>query len=647
MSKFESEHTAPESDVVGSVPSGQFHLGKFLRKKYGIPLWDDLPKGKELLRVLWSEVKSNWKSGVTVALVNVPLSISLAVASDADPVMGIVTAIWAVLFGTPLAGSNYNIVGPTGALSGLLSMYSIRYGESILPLLAIISGIMCLAVFILRLDRFFVLIPAAVTHGFTVGVAFIIALNQLPYALGLSGLPRHEEFYMNMYEVATHLGQTSPASVIFFIIFFVTLFTLIRKMPRIPWVIIICIVGIIIGAMMENGAFFVVVGTLDSRYKDLTLNIAKIPTFQSSFFTIETLFASASVTLIAVLETLISAKIADRMTDTKFDRPREVLGVGLANIGSGLFGGLPATAALARTALNVKSGATSRMSSLINAVMVILISVAFLSLFKFILLPVVAAVLVITAYRMVDFHELKVMYQRDKMMAGVTALTAFIAVVVDPTSAIVVGAMIALLLFAMQSATGYGDVSVQRGHEVFFSKSIYEIDTLHAKLDIHEAAVPSMSEFGLATPLLVYRMTGSIVYLNAEAHTDRVIKVLQDYEYIIMSLDSLYFIDVDGMEMLGDINRQCKKTDKRMIIAGVSNVVLEDLANIDWFQEMQSQGLVFASTAEALERYADPEIGAAPVQPFYDSSSANPLQYAEMSDSGEANVSVTEEDEDR
>lgn len=175
------------------------------------------------------EIIANLTPGITVALVSLPLSISLAIAADASPVQGIVTAVWAGLSSSILGGSHYNIVGPTGALSGILSALSVRYGENVLPLIAIVSGAFCFMVWVFHLERYFVFIPGAVMHGyvvsstypwnhlptcaalprFTLGVAFIITLNQLNFATGLPKMPRHETFLDNIYESLTHLYLTN------------------------------------------------------------------------------------------------------------------------------------------------------------------------------------------------------------------------------------------------------------------------------------------------------------------------------------------------------------------------------------------------------------------------------------------------------
>ena len=275
---------------------------RILRYRYGFPKFEDFPRDpREIARIAGKEIKDNWKSGLSVALVNIPLSVSLAVASNAPPLMGVVTAIWSVLFGAVFAGSNYNIVGPTGALSGLLASFAIRFGTDVLPFLAIVAGLMSMAVWVFRFDRYFTVIPGSVIHGFTLGVAFIIGLNQTAYAFGirLTAAERHEKFTDNMIEVFSHLDRAKAAAFITFLVFLVLLLLAFKKYPRIPWVVVVCTIGIIMGGMMKAGAFFMTLDSLETRYGDLTLSLVNVPTFQPAFYRVEVISAAASVCLIA------------------------------------------------------------------------------------------------------------------------------------------------------------------------------------------------------------------------------------------------------------------------------------------------------------------------------------------------------------
>jgi hypothetical protein len=193
------------------------------------------------------ELSANWKSGLTVALVSVPLSLSLAIASGAAPITGIITAVWAGLIAAALGGSEYNVIGPAGALSGILAGVTLTFGASVLPLVAILAGAVIFAFYILRWDRYLVFIPSSVMHGFTLGVGVTIALGQINAALGLQGLKVHESLLMNFYESLLHAGQTQLPTFILFAATLALLFGIARLAPRIPGAVVAAIMGIAIG----------------------------------------------------------------------------------------------------------------------------------------------------------------------------------------------------------------------------------------------------------------------------------------------------------------------------------------------------------------------------------------------------------------
>ncbi len=323
-------------------------------------------------------IKENWKSGLTVSLVSIPLSISLAVASQTSPIVGIITAIWAGLIASIFGGSNFNIVGPTGALSGILATYAIIHGASSLSMLAIISGLMILVAYALKLEKYLIFIPSSVIHGFTLGVAFIIGLGQTNYALGLSGLVKHEKFLDNIIESFRNISHSQYPAVGIFLVFLAGLIAIRRFAPKLPGAVILTPFGILIGYLSTIGVFHLPLETLGSKFGEIPLVLFSLPHFS---FDASMLVASTTIAIIAILETMLSAKIADGMTHTKHNGRKEMMALGLANIVSGVAGGIPGTAALARTSLNIKTGATHRISATISSISVVIISVFFLTFF--------------------------------------------------------------------------------------------------------------------------------------------------------------------------------------------------------------------------------------------------------------------------
>ena len=216
------------------------------------------------------KIIKNWKSGLTVALVSIPLSVSLAVASGATPTVGIITAIIAGLVSSILGGSNYNIVGPAGALSGILGAFALSNGASLLPIIAILSGLFIFISYIFKLERYLVFVPASTIHGFTLGVGLILAFGQINSALGLNGLPKHAEFFQNLKESFLHLGQTNSASFITFSVGLIFLFALLKFVPKIPGAILLAPLGILLGWLSTKGVFPLWIDTLADKFPTIT-----------------------------------------------------------------------------------------------------------------------------------------------------------------------------------------------------------------------------------------------------------------------------------------------------------------------------------------------------------------------------------------
>jgi SulP family sulfate permease len=536
----------------------------------------------------------NWKSGLTVSLVSIPLSISLAVASQATPVAGIITAIWAGLFAALFGGSHFNIVGPTGALSGILAAYAIVHGAGALPMLALMTGALCLAAFALRLQRFMVFVPASAMHGFTVAVAFIIAFNQFNFATGISGLAKHERFVENLWESFTHLQLVQPAALAVFAVFLVGLFVLLRLTPKFPGAITLAPVGILLGWLSETERIPFALQTLGSRYPDMTAKLFEMPTF---FFDIDLLKASFAVALIAILETLLSARIADGMTKTRHDDHKEMLGLSLANIASGLMGGLPATAALARTSLNVKSGADHRTSAVVSSACIAAISLLLFAFFRFIPLAVIAAILVFVAYRMVEFHHLARMFRADRRDFVLSMIVAVVCVWEDPIVGILLGTAVSLLLFVERLSRGQFAMAMN----------------VAGKGMVREVAGEDASVERTGADTVVYSIKGALAYLNAQSHLRRLEGLGDDVRNVVLRLRETSFLDLDGAEMLEEMIDVLRRRGKKVLVTGT--VGLEGmLDHCAPYQELKKGGLVFDKASQALEHLGHPSFPAGKIR---------------------------------
>ena len=540
---------------------------------------------KKLLGSFAINLKNNWKSGITVSLVSIPLSISLAVAAGATPLMGIITAIWAGLLASIFGGSNFNIVGPTGALSGILAVFAISHGSGSLPALAILTGIIVIISFIFHLEKYIILIPSSVIHGFTLGVAFIIGLNQFNFALGLKNLPAHESFIKNMFESLKNIGQFDMWTVALFGIALCVLFVFLKLVPKVPGPIVVAVLGIVVGYMSEHGFIATQFQTLNTKFGEIGSQIINLPSsFSFNFFDYGVIKVALAVAVVAILETLISAKIADNMTKTKSNSRKEMLGLGLANIASGIFGGIPATAALARTSLNVKSGATHKTSATISSIMIIIISVIFLSNFKYLPLAVVAAILVYVAFRMVEAEHFKHIYMFDKKSFVLALVVAGITVGQDPIVGIVVGSITALLIFVSHLSKGQSEIIINKD-----KKMVARIQALkYNEIERHEGDV------------VVYRFAGQVNYINCQSHVNNLSK-LNEATVLILNFRNLFHIDLDGLDAMGGIIENAETQNKKVMVTSAGPFIIPSLAKTDWFRNLKTKGMVFNSTTDALE----------------------------------------------
>src|SRR5438270_2926500 len=380
-------------------------------------------------------------AGITVALVALPLSIAIAIASGASPKAGLVTAIVGGFLISLLGGSRVQIGGPTGAFIVVVAGVITQFGYGGLLLATLLAGLILVAAALLKAGRFIALVPEPVIEGFTVGIAIIIAVSQLKDLLGLSahvpadllhGLPalwaaRHQ---LNL--AALGLGVAAIAGI-----------ALLRH--RLPWfpgsLLVIGIASAIVARLALP------VDTIFSRFGELPSGLPAPSIPHLSIARISELLPSAIlIAFLAAVESLLSAIVADRMIGGRHRSGAELLAQGAANIVSPLFGGLPATGAIARTATNVRAGGRTPIAGIVHAATILLISVAAAGLAGYLAMPALAALLIVTAWLMSEPSRWR---ERMRLRAADRALfftTMILTVVSNLTIAIAVGTFAGLAL---------------------------------------------------------------------------------------------------------------------------------------------------------------------------------------------------------
>lgn len=375
-------------------------------------------------------------------MVALPLSLAIAIASGAGPEKGLITAIVAGFLISLLGGSRVQIGGPTGAFIVVVFGVVAQYGYDGLDLATFMAGIILLIAGYLRAGSLVAYVPEPVINGFTIGIGVIIATSQLKDLLGLSIAQVPAEFIGKIETIWAARHSLSAMSFMIGLATMVLIVSLRRVAPKLP--------GLIVAVGLTSAVvalFSLPVDTIHSRFGALpnTLPMPALPEITVERIT-ELLPSAFIIALLAGIESLLSAMVADRMIHGSYRPNAEVLAQGFANIASALFGGLPATGAIARTATNVRAGGKTPVAGIVHALTILLVMLAAAPLAGFLAMPALAGLLIVTAWNMSEPHKWRgYMTERlsDKFLLVVTL---GLTVLVDLTAAIAVGVGIGLAL---------------------------------------------------------------------------------------------------------------------------------------------------------------------------------------------------------
>lgn len=390
----------------------------------------------------WSLFRQDAIAGVTVALVALPLSIAIAIASGASPAQGLVTAIVGGFVISLASGSRVQIGGPTGAF--IVVVYSViaDHGYDGLILATLMAGIILTIAGFLRAGRLIALVPEPVINGFTVGIAVIIAASQLKDFLGLHIAKLPAEFLPKIAVIAKHLPDTNPYAVAIALLALLLIIVLRRWAPRFPG-LIAGIAAVSALAAMSS----LPVDTIASRFGPLNAALPMPFMPQFGIEKLQELLPSALIiAFLAGVESLLSAIVADRMTDGHHRPNAEIMAQGYGNIASALFGGLPVTGAIARTATNVRAGGKTPVAGLVHALVILAIMLVAAHWAGMLALPALAAVLMLTAWNMSEPEKWREHWRLPLADRALFFSTLFLTVVSDLTVAIGVGVAAGLAL---------------------------------------------------------------------------------------------------------------------------------------------------------------------------------------------------------
>jgi SulP family sulfate permease len=494
-------------------------------------------------------------AGLSVAIVALPLAMAIAIASNLPPERGLFTAIVAGFLISALGGSRFQIGGPTAAFIVTVALVAMKHGYEGLVLATAMAGVLLIIMAFARAGELIKFIPYPVVTGFTSGIALLIVFSQLRDFFGLSVETMPPDFIDKLILYATHLHETNPFAVIVALLSIGVIVGMKKSYPKIPGPIVV--VGLSGLAVWLLG---IPVDTIESRFGQIPAMLPS-PSFpEITFAKIRLLFPDAvTIAVLAAIESLLSAVVADAMAGTKHKPNTELLAQGVANIGSSLFGGLPATGAIARTATNVKAGAISPVSGIMHAIWLFLFMVLLSPLIVKVPLAALSAILIVVAWNMSEIKHVKAIMQAPKADRVVLFVTFALTVLVDLNFAIQAGIALSAMLFihAMMKAVKIKPYAEEDEEES------EDLDATSKK------TVPQGVE--------VYEIKGPLFFGIAERLVDTLSLLQTPPKVFILRLRRVPIIDAAGLHALEVLHQRLHEQGAVLILSGVNRTIQEHL----------------------------------------------------------------------
>jgi sulfate permease, SulP family len=531
-----------------ATPAWQLYVPKLvtvLRRGYGV-----------------KDFQNDAVAGLTVAIVALPLAMALAIASGTAPEKGLQTAIIAGFLISALGGSRVQIGGPTAAFIPVVFTVIERFGYGGLILCTLLAGLMLIAAGLFRIGTLMKFMPQPVITGFTAGIAVSIFLSQVKDLLGLRMGAVPAEFFSRLGAYAEHLGAFNPWSASVALASAAIIVVLRRRRPAWPGFLIA--VG---GVTLVCVAFGIHTETIGTRFGGIPVELPRLGLPHIPFERTRELFASSfTIAFLAGVESLLSAVVADGMIGGRHRSNCELVAQGVANVASALFGGLPATGALARTATNVRAGGRSPVAGMLHAVFLLLFMLAMGPWLKYVPLAALAAVLLIVAWNMAEIESFKHLLQGPVGDRAVLLLTFTLTVMFDLTIAIEVGLVLASFLFMHRMA------------EVVSLKS--DVSFLEEDQDRPDSLAVPNQRAELPPGVEVFQVSGPLFFAVA----NRLDEVLDQFpnppRVFILRLRQVPLIDASGATALRQLVTRCARAGTRVIFSGLRRQPLEILTQM-------------------------------------------------------------------
>ncbi|MDX3696708.1 SulP family inorganic anion transporter [Streptomyces europaeiscabiei] len=511
-------------------------------------------------------------AGLTVAIVALPLALGFGVSSGLGAEAGLATAVVAGALAALFGGSNLQVSGPTGAMTVVLVPIVAEHGPSGVLTVGLMAGVMLVALAALKAGKYMQYVPAPVVEGFTLGIACVIGLQQVPNALGVPKPEGDRVLVVTWRAVEEFVRHPNWTALGFALAVAVVMLAGARWRPTIPFSIVAVVAATVVAqaAGLDEAR---PIGDLPSGLPAPSLSFLDLGGLSPL------LAPAVAVAALAALESLLSASVADGMTvGQRHDPDRELFGQGLANIAAPLFGGVPATGAIARTAVNVRTGGSSRLAALTHAVILAVIVFAAAPLVAKIPLAALAGVLLATAIRMVEVGSLRAMAKATRSDALILALTAVATLALDLVYAVIIGLAVAgaLALRAVAKQARLDQVPLDRAD--------------------HSAEEHAL----LAEHIVAYRIDGPLFFAAAHRFLLELAEVA-DVRVVILRMSRVTTIDATGALVLKDTVDKLNRRGIVVMASGIRPGQRKVLYSVGALASLCREGGEYATTPEAIE----------------------------------------------
>lgn len=530
-------------------------------------------------------------AGIIVGIVALPLAIAFAIASGVEPERGLFTAIIAGFFISLLGGSRVQIGGPTGAFAVIVYGVVAKYGYSGLAAATVMAGILLIMLGAFKMGGLVKFIPYTIVTGFTAGIAVTIATGQIGDFLGLSisvfpeGFSKMPGNFVGKIETyAMNITHINYYSLIMSSVCLALIFIWPHFCKKIPGSLIVIILATAANILLKKYTGLET-DTIGSRYGSIpsTLPSPLLPQF--SVETITALFpTSISIAVLAAIESLLSAVVADGMTGTKHDSDTELIAQGIANIASPIFGGIPATGAIARTATNIKNGGKTPVAGIIHAITLLLIMLILGKYAVYIPMAALSAVLINVSWNMAGFPAVKALLKGQKSDIFVLAATFLITIFIDLTVAIEFGLGFAAFFFIKKMI----DVSEVQNKRDSIAGGISGNEFLEENIEIPESAV-------------VYEIDGPLFFGTVRKFEFAIERAGANAKVLILRMQNMIYIDAGGIRALEQAKAACDKNGITIVISGIHTQPYILFSKMGMIEKLGKENIC-ADIKEALSR---------------------------------------------